>query len=248
MLIQAVASQIQRRRVSPPVAPPPAPSLGTYQSAYDLHTVGVNPKTTPTFTTQADGSSLYVFAACDLNEFGTSGVSHNKTGAVSHVGSLQYTLWAPYGARMFRVQSLQGGTGQTVSMTVGAGAATAEKTIMAVEVMHGRTLQDWNVQELPASAASSVTGPTVTTTGAAVLLSAWFGDASVSNPLSAAVSAASQADGWTLLPGMEITIDSQAHIQAALAARVVSGAGSYSCEWNHVPNQRALMFAAAVQA
>lgn len=245
MLLHAAASQSVRRRVSPPTVVV-NPSLGGYNSAYDIHTVGVNPKTTPTFTTQGDGSGLYVFAACDLNEFGTSGVSHNKTGAVSHVGSLQYTFWAPYGARMFRVQSLQGGTGQTVSMTVGAGAATAEKTIMAVEVMNGRTLQDWNAQELPASAAASVTGPSVTTTGAAVLLSAWWGDANVSNPMSADLSAAALADGWQKL--IEITVESQAHIQAALAARVVSGAGTYSCEWNHVPNQRALMFAAAVQA
>lgn len=223
-----------------------APSLGVHSGTYQTVGAGSNPITTPSRDTQSSGSSLLVFSAFYLTEF--SSLTHNKTGSLSNVSSQQYTAWGPYGGRLDWVQSLTGGTGQTASLSLSAPYATDEKTIFMVEVKDGQTLVTTSplVEELPGSAASVVTSNSVTTTGAAVVLCCAWGDANVSNPLDMAVHADSIADGWSQIE--DITINSEAHIQGAIAARTVSSAGTYSCKWNFTPAQRALFFTVAVQA
>lgn len=231
------------RRV-PPIVVVAAPALGNYGSKVDLLNSGTNPCTTTSFDTQASGSSLVIFSACYLNE--VSSVGHNKTGTVANIGQRAYTVWGPYGARADWVQNLAGGTGQTASLTMNAGRATDEKTVMAVEVKNGQTLQASNFVEVPASAGAQSTGGSVTTTGPAVLLCGWWGDSDVATPMDAAVSAASAADGWVRI--INQTLDGEAHIQSVLAYRVVSGAGTYSCTWDNTPSQRAIVATLAIQA
>lgn len=223
-----------------------APSLGVHSGAYQTVGAGSNPITTPSRDTQASGSTLLIFSAFYLTEF--SSLTHNKTGSLSNVSSQAYTAWGPYGGRLDLVQTLTGGTGQTASLSLSAPYATDEKTIFMVEVKDGQTLVTTSplVEELPASAASVVTSNDVTTTGAAVVLCCAWGDANVSNPMDMTVHADSSAEGWSLIE--DITIPSEAHIQGAIAARTVTGAGTYSCKWNFTPAQRALFFTVAVQA
>lgn len=221
-----------------------SPSLGAYTSNYDIDNNGANPLVSPAIATQADGSSLLIFTALDLSKFFS--VTHNKTGSVAALGSLAYTAWAPYGARMDWVQNLQGGSGQTASLTVDGSIAAREKTIFVVEVKNGRTLVLATPQELPASGAAVVTSTAVTVDAAAVVVCCAWGDANVSNPMDMGVHADSLAEGWVQIG--DVTINNAAHIQGAVAARVVSVGGTYACKWNFTPAQRALFFTAAVKA
>lgn len=220
------------------------PSLGVHSG--DYHTVGAgsNPLTTPARNTQASGSSLLIFSAFYLTEFGS--LVHNKTGTISDVSSLAYTAWAPYGGKFSWVQTLTGGAGQTVSHSNSALYAGDEKTLFMVEVMNGQTLISPSPQELPASGASVVTSNSVTTTGPAVVVCCCWGDANVNTPMNMTVHADSVAEGWAQIE--DITIDGAAHIQGAVAARQVTGAGTYSCKWDFNPSQRALFFTVAVQS
>lgn len=221
------------------------PTLGAHAGAYQTVGAGSNPVTTPSRDTQASGSSLLIFSAFYLTEFGS--LTHNKSGTINNVGQQAYTAWGPYGGRLDWVQSLVGGSGQTVSYSNSALYATDEKTLFMVEVKNGQTLITPSplVAELPASAASVVTSNSVTTTGPAVVLCCAWGDANISNPMDMAVHADSIAEGWTQIE--DITLNDTAHIQGSLAAREVSGAGTYSCKWNFTPAQRALFFIVAVQ-
>lgn len=217
------------------------PAIGGFQQVGQLDGDGVSPISTPTFTTQADGSSLFIFTAADLSTI--SSVSHNKTGTVANLGSLAYSDWAPFGARCDWVQTFQGGTG-TVASASNSINPQREKTLFAAEVRNGRTVADIDIVEVPL--AEVVTSGSVVTTGPAVLFSCWWGAGDVSNPMDCILTSAAIADGWVQIA--DYTIDSLAHIQGALAYRVTTAPGTYACQWDHTPAQKAIMITLAVQA
>lgn len=244
-LVTAAASSLRAR----PAAPPPAvaPSLGAFNQAFDIQGAGSNPLTVAVGATQAAGSSLLIFSASKLDEVAASNpLTHNKTGTVAFVSSLAYAAWAPYGARMDWVPDLAGGSGQTASLTMLSSQATGEKTIFAMEVKNGRTLSLVTPTELVSAA--TPTCADVTTTGPAVLFCCVWGDANISPTMDLLVHADALAAGWVQIGDVSIGSDTQ-HIQGALAARVVSGAGTHSgCEWALTPSQRLLVFTGSVQA
>ena len=225
------------------VASAPAPTIGVAGQGYQIHTAGTTPITITVGDTQASGSSLLFLVGTDLDQITTA--THNKTGTVSQLANAELAAWAPYGGRLWGISDLQGGTGQTVSVAVQAGAATIEKTLCAVEVIGGQSVTAGTPEELPASAGSVVTSPAMSTTSAGVVLCFVIGDANVSNPLDLLVHADSTGEGWEQL--CDVSVNSEAHVQMAVAAREVSGAGSYSCKWNFTPAQRGLFFMARVQ-
>jgi hypothetical protein len=221
------------------------PSLGVYNGGYQQQGLGSNPLTVVAGDTQSSGSSLLIFSAAKLDD--VISVTHNKTGTLSNLGSLAYTVWGPYGARMDAVASLTGGTGQSASISLIPGNSTDEKTMFVMEVKNGQTITLDTPAELPASGASVVTGNSITTTGAAVLFCCVWGDGNISTPMNLTVHADSLAEGWSQIG--DISIDGIAHIQGALAVRTVSGAGTYGgTKWDFDPAQRALFFAGKVQA
>lgn len=221
-----------------------APSLGVFNGGYQQQGLGSNPLTVVAGDTQASGSSLLIFSAAKLDD--VTSVTHNKTGTLSNLGSLAYTVWGPYGARLDAVSALTGGAGQSASMSLIPGNSTDEKTLFVMEVRNGQTITLATPVELPASGASVVTGNSISTSGAAVLFCCVWGDGNISTPMNLTVHADSIADGWTQIG--DISIDGIAHIQGALAARTVSGAGTYSCKWDFNPAQRALFFTGKVEA
>lgn len=84
--------------------------------------------------------------------------------------------------------------------------------------------------------------PSITTTGPAVIFAIWSGDAdTATNPKDVAVS----GTGWSLL---ESSFQSSVpYVQFAVAVRVVTAAGTYSCTWTPTANQGAAMQMVAVQ-
>src|SRR5581483_2616273 len=110
-----------------------------------------------------------------------------------------------------------------------------EVTLLVVEVKNGGVIQDaqWNtVANAPQTTLS------VTTTGPATLIAFWTGDGA-----SGALSAVPN-NGFTVLDAQLASSDA---VQASVAYKDVSAAGTYSVTWTATPAQRAYMWLVAVQ-
>ena len=93
-----------------------------------------------------------------------------------------------------------------------------------------------------AGAGVPYTSAAVTTTGSALLIAAWGGDGGVGT----VNQTATPGSGWTLIESL--FLGSTAYIQAAVAVKAVSAAGTYTCDWTPAEDQGAILFLAAVQA
>jgi hypothetical protein len=222
----------------PTPAPVPAPSgpptLGAHDLAFARHNVSV-PRLTVTLSTRASGSSLL---AC----VGRGNVSahepptDNKGNAFQAIGSPQtYTLWPSSGTAMYFCRGAAGGAGHTVTASK---PALDETTLTVVEILGGGVMQDVRWRELLAG--SPITSHNVITTGPALLVAWWWGDAGVDNDKTAVPD-----NGFSVIHSV---LAAGELVQCAVAVRRVEGAGSYNVTWTATPSQGAQLWIAAIQA
>jgi hypothetical protein len=160
----------------------------------------------------------------------------NKGSSFEIVGSARtYTLWPSSGTALYVCRNAAGGGGHEVRV---GKPALDETTLTVVEVRGGGVLQDvrWN----EALAGTPTTSVSVVTTGPALLVAWWWGDAGVDNDKTAVPD-----NGFVVVDSV---LASGELVQCAVATRQVSAPGSYNVTWAATPRQGAQLWLAAIQA
>jgi hypothetical protein len=224
----------------PPPVPAPAPAsaapaLGAHALAFNLDGVTSPSLSASGMATRTSGSTLLVcvgrgLLAADLptdnagNAFVQLGVAHT------------YTLWPNSGTALYACAQARGMAGLAVTMA--KPKVTDETTLSVVEVTDGGSVRDAQWREVLSG--QPLTSASVTTTGPALLVAWWWGDAGVDLDKTAVPN-----NGFTVIDSV---LASGALVQCAVAIRQVSAAGSYNVTWTSTPQQGAQLWLAAVQA
>ena len=103
--------------------------------------------------------------------------------------------------------------------------------------MNGSVIQDSRWNEVPAG--NALTSRSVTTTGPALLVGFWWGDADGS------VDQTAEPNNGFLVT--DSILQEGELVQCAVATRAVSAAGSYDVTWTATPRQGAQLWLVAVQ-
>jgi hypothetical protein len=214
-------------------------ALGDHGGDWDIQGSGTSPQTV-TINTQAAGSSLIVVTLSDLSIYGTPTDNKSNTFTLLESSGYHGGLFTGFGLEVYGKANAAGGSSHAVS--IAKSTATEESTLIVVEAK-GATIQDTSiVTRAGAGDGVAYTSASVTTTGPALLISAWCGDGFVGiTDMSAA-----PENGWTLIDSLFLTATS--YIQAAVAVKAVTSAGTYTCDWTPANSQGAILFLAAVQA
>lgn len=229
---------------------PGGPSLGQRNLSYHLEGAGVTPITLSLGSTQAAGSSIVV---AHFGRFTSLGTPTDNKGNSFDNGTPDYLeqsgyaggLWSGFGMSLFVDPVAAGGSAHSISVAK-SGSAFEEATLIAIEGMNAGVMQDSSiVPRAAAGAGATLTSDTVTTTGPALLCGFWTGDGDVNTD----PQDVGPGPGWTLLE--QIALESaqapNGHIQAALLARVVSAAGTYSLQVVPQANQGGILGLVALQ-
>ena len=220
--------------------PPPAgasdPTLGAHGLAFHVSKGSVGATlSTPAMNTQS-GSTMLAFLGKGAVSF-LSPPSDNKgnTPYVRVGMNHEYAKWPGEGTAMYAFNSIVGGAGHLVS--VDDSNTFDEVSFATVEVRNGGVIQDnkWNeVLNSPTHTSQSVT-----TTGPATLVAAWFGDDASSSP-----SVATPNNGFTVIERVTGAVET---VQMTVATRDVPSAGTYNVTWTATPRQGAQLYLVAVQ-
>ncbi|MBL8326214.1 MAG: hypothetical protein JNJ89_14780 [Rubrivivax sp.] len=160
----------------------------------------------------------------------------NKGNLFEAIGSPHtYTLWPSSGTALYVCRAAAGGEGHEVRATK---PALDETTLTVIEVRGAGVLQDvrWN----EALAGAPTTSASVVTTGPALLVAWWWGDAGVDGDKTAV-----PGNGFVVVDSV---LASGELVQCAVATRQVGAAGTYHVTWAATPTQGAQLWLAAVQA
>jgi hypothetical protein len=193
---------------------------------------------TPSMVTQASGSTMLAWVGRgQLRAFTSSAIpTDNKGNAYSMIGSVHdfLPLWPNSGEALYTSRSAAGGSGHIVTAPM-RGSGSDEITLATVEVKNGGVIQDaqWNKVTVPPQ-----TSMNVTTTGPATLVAVWVGDSS------AASVTASPNNGFTVINSQLLA---GCAVEAVVATKDVSTAGTYNVTWTATPEQGAHMWLVAVQ-
>jgi len=246
------------------VVPPmqTTPTLGAHTMLNQSEGEGSSPAVTSAMHTQDSGSSLLVLLAghADNNADPTDsfGNTWKQVGdAVTYNG-----YDGRFNARAFIAITAHGGKRHTVQV-LKAGSPNGEITIPFVEIAHAGKLQDvarnyptpgvtaraanklsraWQgVVGGPDTTSTQLTSGTVTTTGPAVLVAVWLGDAYIYNM------SATPSDGFKVIDSY-LHLPPNSGVQGAVAVKQVDKAGTYSVSWNGTPAQGAILWLFAFQA
>ena len=218
-----------------PAPPPAAPTLGAHTLAFNLDGVSSPSLSTSPIATRPTGSTLLVCVGRGLlaastptdnagNTFVPLGVSHT------------YTLWPSSGTALYGCVQAQGREGHVVSAE--KPKLTDETTLSVVEITSGGVVRD--VQWREVLSGQPLTSASVSTTGAALLVAWWWGDAGVDLDKTAVPD-----NGFTVIDSV---LAAGALVQCAVAVRQVAAAGTYDVTWTSTPSQGAQLWLAAVQA
>ena len=159
----------------------------------------------------------------------------NKGNAYLQAGSTHtYTLWPTSGTALYVSELAAGGAGHVV--VADKPAPADETTLSVVEVVNAARLGDVKWNEVLAGRPQ--TSESVTTTGPALLIAWWWGDAGVKSDKTAVPDNGFRLIDAILLEG--------ALVQCAVAVRQVSDAGTWKVTWTATPVQGAQLWIAAV--
>ena len=136
---------------------------------------------------------------------------------------------------MYACAQARGMDGQVVA--VAKPNTNDEVTLTVVEVQGGGAVRD--VQWREVLAGQPLTSGTVTTTGPALLVAWWWGDADGLQNKTAVAD-----NGFTVIDSVLL---SGQLVQCAVAVRQVDAAGSYNVTWSSTPLQGAQLWLVAVQ-
>jgi hypothetical protein len=191
----------------------------------------------PAMNTSPTGSMLLVCIGrgnVSMHEAPTD----NKGNTFAQAGSTHvYTLWPSSGTALYSCSTANGGAGHVVR--TGRQSTVDETTMSVVEVSPGGRLQDVQWREALAGG-GPITSASVTTTGPALLVAWWWGDADVNFDKTAVPN-----NGFAVIHSV---LASGELVQCAVATRQVDAAGTYNVTWTATPTQGAQLWIAAIQA
>lgn len=212
------------------------PSLGAHTLLGIEEGSGTDPETTASITTQASGSSLVTFTAGYADNNG--GPSDSKGNTWTSAGTEVYTGYGgAFDVRGYYVEQAVGGSGHTVTFQAD-GTPNGEMTVPFLEVKDAGKLVA--VAKNYPAASSPLTSGNVTTTGPAVLVALWWGDAPGLNHT------ATPNNGFTVVDSL-LTLPPNSAVQCAVAVRQVTAPGTYNVTWTETPNQGAPLWLFAFQ-
>ncbi|MDD5674126.1 MAG: hypothetical protein PHC61_08190 [Chitinivibrionales bacterium] len=215
------------------------PSLGAHNLAYYGMSANNNAAiSTQAMTTQGSGSTILACIGRGIfSDFAARGAPGDNKGNVPYIqlGTAHiYTLWPYSGTALYAYQSAAGGGNHIVTADV---SPADEITLAVVEVKNGGLIADYKWNEVLSG--NPITSLSVTTTGPATLVAFWWGDGYASVKQTAVPNNGFTVIDTILLPGNLV--------QAAVAVKSVSAAGSYNVTWTSTPVQGAQLWLAAVQ-
>lgn len=217
-------------------APNSPPSLGAHSLVYNRDGVAVAPLTTASMLTQTSGSTLLACVGRGVLSAHSS-PSDSLSNPYAQAGTAHpYTNWSSSGTALYACQQARGGPGHRVS--VAKPIASDETTLSVVEVVNGGQVVDVRWNEVLAG--QPLTSPAVTTSGPALLIAWWWGDADVRLDKTATPNNGFAVVDAILLQG--------ALVQCAVAVRQVAASGTYQVTWTSTPVQGAQLWVAAVQS
>lgn len=186
--------------------------------------------------TRASGSSLLACVGRGVVS-AHSAPTDNKGNTYTQLGtSHTYTLWSSSGTALYACELAAGGTGHAV--TAAKPNPSDETTLSVIEVVNGGVIGEVKWNEVLKG--SPLTSQSVTTTGPAVLVAWWWGDAAEPSDKTAVPD-----NGFTVVDSILL---SGALVQCAAAVKQVSAAGTYQVTWTSTPQQGAQLWIAVVQA
>jgi len=238
------------------------PMLGAHTMLTQSEGDGSSPAVTSALHTQADGSSMLVLVAGHADNDADPTDSFANTW--KRVGDpVTYNGYdGHFNARAYIAIGARGGKGHTVQV-VKNGSPNGEITLPFIEIAHAGKLQDvaqnyptpgvaaraankltraWQgMVGNPDTTSTALTSGTVTTTGPAMLVAVWLGDAYIYSMT------AEPGDGFKVIHSY-LHLPPNSGVQCAVAVRQVDAAGTYSVTWNGSPAQGAILWLFAFQA
>lgn len=212
------------------------PRIGAHGlSFYEFTENGFDTIATPTLSTQPSGSTLIVAAGRgDGSAFALPTDNMGNRPYLQLGTSHPYTNYPGSGTAVYAFVGASGGPGHVISNST---PPYDEITFAAVEVTGSRQIQDFQWGEVLNG--QPLTSPSVTTTGPAVLVALWWGDAGVDSEKVA-------------VPNNDfVVLDSLGQageiVQCFVAAKEVEVAGTYDVTWTATPQQGAQLWLVAVQ-
>lgn len=217
---------------------PGVPALGAHALAFQrYHSAGgVAVLSTPAVVTSTGGHSTMVVSVGRGAITAFAQPTDNKNaGPYPQLGATHaYTQYATSGTALYALTGAKGGSGHIFSAST---PTDDELTLGAVEIVNGTAVHDFKWNEV--AGGNPVTSLSVTTTGPAVLVAYWWGDAGVAGEKTALPN-----NGFTVIDSI---LQSGALVQCAVATKTVSAAGTYDVTWTATPTQGAQLWLAAVQ-
>ena len=211
-----------------------APTLGAHSLAFHrLRDQGASVSASG-LSTRASGSTLLVgVGRGDLISTAPTDSAGNVFVQLDQAHS--YTQFPAAGTTLHACEQARGMDGHVV--TVVKGNLDDEVTLTVVEVAGGGAIRDVQWRQVPSG--QPLTSATVTTTGPALLVAWWWGDADVQQDKTAVPD-----NGFTVIDSV---LAQGALVQCAVAVRQVEAAGSYNVTWASTPQQGAQLWLVAVQ-
>ncbi len=211
-----------------------SPSLGAHSLNFSLFSSTVTQVQTAPMTTQTTGSVI-VTGLANGTLASLQPPTDNKGNSYSQRGaSHAYSLWPTSGTAIYAATTVSGGANHVVTEPQLSGE---ELTVAAIEVRNASTVNAvWREvlsNNLP------LTSATIDTTGPAVLIAFWWGDADGSEAHTAVPD-----NGFTVI---DRVLQQGSLVQCAVATRTVTAAGTYSVTWTSTPTQGAQLWLIAVQ-
>ena len=199
---------------------------------------GPSVATTAPIVTAASGSTLLAFSAgyTDNDQPPTDSYANTWTQLGAPVVYRGYN--GEFNVTAYLVLHATGGSAHTVSI-VKNNVPAGEITVPFVELRDAGVLQSVAVNYPAAS--SSLTSGDVTTTGPATLIAVWWGDATGLHH------SAVPDNGFTIIENF-VDLPPMSAVQCVVAARQVSGAGTYHVSWATSPVQGAPLWLLAFQS
>ncbi len=233
--LQACREAVRPRLAGDEVPPLRRPRLGAHGLNY--HAYDDNPATiTLNLRRRQPGSSFVLVGVGGLVASFAAPLGATGNSFTAHGPVLQYVPYPGYGNALFACSDYQAGTRLAISSTKQTDLG-GEFTLTAVEILDANKLQALSINYPKADQPQR--SDTVTTTGPALLLAWWWGD----------------ADGkraHTAHPGAEFVVLESillrgGLVQCCLAYRLVEEAGNYDVTWQSSPKQGAILWLAALQ-
>lgn len=213
-----------------------APALGQHGLSFTGLNIVAPALVVSGMSTRTSGSTLLVCVG--RGDQASSAIPTDNAGnTFVQLGTAHpYTLYPTSGTALYACAKAQGKTGHAVS--VAKPNAGDEATMTVVEITGGGLVRD--VQWREVLSGQPITSASVTTTGPALLVAWWWGDAGVDGDKTA-----TPDGGFTVIDSV---LAAGALVQCAAAVKQVSAAGTYNVTWTSTPQQGAQLWLVAVQA